>query len=253
MPNLTLNVQNKQTHDTLISKVIQSVEYSGRKILPILKSTLIEMVKISAVIVLIDQVYRRTIGRLSEIPKNAYTAVVLAPVFEEIFFRSIIQKGIEALQTHSFKWLRGREPTDVELSIQKHFRVISTGLLFGLVHLTNTYSSTLNKVLAFSFITFGGIAYGYIREEANTTAATILCHSTYNFTLQCATVEFISPFVAVISATIMDVSLFILGIIGVNRIQAAMVFVAQRINDLAIKAKGLFSTVNKNEFQQVPV
>lgn len=225
MTNIKVNEVSNQTDTNFNSqKKIESAPF-GRSFVLLVSSFAVETAKIVAISALISEVVKSTFGHLEEtVVTDAYEAVLFAPVIEELFFRSIIQNGLKFTQTNIFKFLRKREATDDELRYQKHFRVITTGVLFGLVHLTNSFSSTVGKVISVSLITFGGIGYGYIREETKTTASTILCHASYNYLLQCAVTDVISPGIALLAATIMDIALFAIGIIGFQSIKEFFTF-----------------------------
>lgn len=223
MSNLQVNAISNQT-DINSTKKNESIS-TGRTFFSIVRSFTIETTKIFAVSLLIANVVKHTFGHLEEtLRTDAYDAVLFAPVIEEIFFRTIIQNGLKFSQNQLYKHLRGREATEEELRYQKHFRVITTGVLFGLIHLTNSYSNMISKVISVSLITFGGIGYGYIREETNTTASTILSHATYNYLLQCAVTDVIPPGLAILAATIMDIALFVIGIVGFQSIKESLSF-----------------------------
>lgn len=91
---------------------------------------------------------------------EAVSAIILAPIIEELVFRKGFKKALN----------------------NKHLFAIATGLLFALVHVTTSIETISDLVMLIYLIPFGavGIAFGYLYYETDNIYSTIFFHSLHN-------------------------------------------------------------------------
>lgn len=167
-----------------------------------------ETASISSATLLITEFTKHVFSETKSSYDDAYFAIVKAPFYEEIVFRTLLQGGIKLAQYYTFRVIRWRDATDAELASQKTFRVWATAIAFGLVHATNDHEFMISKITQIYITTFCGITTGYIKEDTGTTGLTILCHAAHNFICQSVVVGFISPLTSIISVIAFDIILY---------------------------------------------
>lgn len=102
--------------------------------------------------------------------------VVLGPLFEELFFRGMVQNGIWMIQEIYNNVIKGTPPTEEDLETQKTYRIGITALFFGVAHLMNPEPSLIQVTWA----TWDGIEHGCSMERTHTLATSILDHGMNN-------------------------------------------------------------------------
>lgn len=140
-------------------------------------SASIEIVKILAAVIFLDmagrvflkQSRKWTYGKISE-------DIIVAPLLEEIFFRGLLQRGIQALQ---YVYHNEEEPMEEQKFFQQAFRVHTTALIFGLAHLLNG-NDFKGSLIQCSWSYIGGVIYGHLSEKYNTLSLAILAHGINN-------------------------------------------------------------------------
>lgn len=90
--------------------------------------------------------------------------VIAAPIFEELFFREIINNFF----------------TD-KLKFNILISIIVTSALFALFHLTAYGGSLVGASGAFVSVFIAGLVFAVIRHYTKSNAGNILAHATYNF------------------------------------------------------------------------
>ncbi len=113
----------------------------------------------------------------------ALTAILVAPVFEEIIFRGILLTSVHHFQKtinlcREDFW--GHTLNAADHKSQEVFRVRLTAVIFGLAHAFNPHSSLALKALQISVATVGGLTYGYLKERKHSLVLPILGHSFSN-------------------------------------------------------------------------
>ena len=91
---------------------------------------------------------------------EALTAIVMAPIVEELVFRKGFIKAIK----------------------NKHLFAIATGLIFALIHVTSSINGVGDLIMLIYLVPFGalGIAFGYLYYETKNIYSTMLVHSLHN-------------------------------------------------------------------------
>ncbi len=200
--------------DMLLTQAINGVTSHIKRVMDeSVPKVLHEPVYLFAAGYVVEKVAKYTFG-FGTIP---YLKVVIAPIAEEIIFRTIIQGGMKKLQDYSFKWIRGRDATVAEQEAQRLFRVRVTGVLFGLAHWGNFAGKPVAVKVAFTaLITFGGITLSYLKEATGSTAPCILAHSVHNAILDLK----ISALAAIISCYTIEIATYLWAKMTINEAAA---------------------------------
>ena len=91
---------------------------------------------------------------------EALSAIVFAPIVEELVFRKGFKKALN----------------------NKHLFAIATGLLFGLVHVTSSIQTANDLIMLIYLIPYSslGIAFGYLYYETDNIYSSLFVHSLHN-------------------------------------------------------------------------
>ncbi len=91
---------------------------------------------------------------------EALSAIVFAPIVEELVFRKGFKKALN----------------------NKHLFAIATGLLFGLVHVTSSIQTASDLIMLIYLIPYSslGIAFGYLYYETDNIYSSLFVHSLHN-------------------------------------------------------------------------
>ncbi|MFI5344504.1 MAG: CPBP family intramembrane glutamic endopeptidase [Chlamydiales bacterium] len=110
----------------------------------------------------------------------AVSMIIIAPIFEEIIFRGMIQKGI-ALCQKTWHHFRGKsEIKDEDVKAQQQFRIQISALLFASLHLFLPHQNNLIKFLQFGWTYLLGVTYGYLSEKYSTLSISMVAHGLNN-------------------------------------------------------------------------
>lgn len=158
---------------------------------------------------------------------EALSIVFKAPVYEELIFRGVLQKGIGLLYTserYIESWFRNKSISEITtpgtMQIERTLRIGITAVVFGLAHALNPHSSLASKAFQVIHSTLGGIEYGALLEETNTLAYSILGHAANNFIAMTAYVGIISSINALALIVIMDIALLYVAYRGIEGAKA---------------------------------
>ncbi len=86
-------------------------------------------------------------------------ACILAPIMEELVFRRSLKKATNDTKLYA----------------------ITTGILFGLIHVTSSLSQGLSMLVYLIPYSALGIAFGFAYSKTNNIYGTIIAHATHNF------------------------------------------------------------------------
>ena len=87
-------------------------------------------------------------------------AIILAPIIEELVFRRSL----------------------IKFTSNKHIYALTTGLIFGFIHITSSINSINDLIMLLYIIPYSsvGIALGYAYKKTNNIYGTLIMHSIHN-------------------------------------------------------------------------
>lgn len=104
--------------------------------------------------------------------------VLILPVFEEIIFRLVLQRGIQLVQKYRQHYIHKVQPSPEDLKAQEVFRVRITAVLYALCK--TFYRQNNPSPLHFIGHMLSGLTYGYLSEKYSSLALPILAHGFFN-------------------------------------------------------------------------
>ncbi|WP_068466904.1 CPBP family intramembrane glutamic endopeptidase [Candidatus Protochlamydia phocaeensis] len=167
----------------------EQLSFTARYVYPVISHPLsrqiyrivAEAVKIVASVAFLDMMVKRLFNKDNGVDlRLSLFLAVSGPIFEEIFFRGVIQGGIALCQTGWHKFVVRREPTEDELRIQRTVRVRLSAVIFTFTHLINLRSNVTYKLIQMAFCYTSGLAYGYLSDKYKTVSFSILGHGFHN-------------------------------------------------------------------------
>jgi membrane protease YdiL (CAAX protease family) len=101
-----------------------------------------------------------------------FIALIIAPISEELQFRSLLQSTLQKANWKSFRIK----------NIQITFPVLCSSLVFGQIHITNIFKgASMNFAICNAFSAFiTGLIFSYYREKTGSVLISILLHISGN-------------------------------------------------------------------------
>ncbi|WP_213106135.1 CPBP family intramembrane glutamic endopeptidase [Candidatus Protochlamydia amoebophila] len=172
--------ENFHAWSAQLSPVAIQVEEIGLKAIDIINSAIVEMVKIIAVKILLEEV-TKVLFSSKQLPGiNARLITVVGPIVEEVFFRGMLQRGIGIIQAGWNRFVIKRELSKQEIMSHSAWRIHVTAIIFGLAHVNNSHSNYVSMFFQITWCYMGGVSYGYLSEKYQTLSVSILAHSINN-------------------------------------------------------------------------
>ena len=105
-----------------------------------------------------------------------FNQVVIAPIFEELFFRGVVQNSIRKIQNFYLKHITRNAPSEEQLQRLKIYRIGITSFLFGFCHLINPGAGSSHVFVT----TVQGAVSGNAMEKTGSLVVPILDHTLWN-------------------------------------------------------------------------
>lgn len=138
---------------------------------------LVAAVKIVAEIVFWGYLNEAMLKRSSSLGESM---VILAPIYEEIVFRGIIQRGIDLCQKIWHQFGGKGKLTLEDRKAQQVFRIRLSALIFASTHLFIPHPNYFIKLLQFGWTFLVGMTYGNLSEKYSTLSPSMVAHGLNN-------------------------------------------------------------------------